>query len=100
MLLSISGVWVLEFELTYYINLQEEIFDILNSLMTPLLGRIFASLGEETTGTDDALELADLRKEYISFLLCVLNNDLGNVLVSEGGSHSSQTITHSVADNL
>lgn len=73
--------------MTYYNNLQEEIFDILNSLMTPLLGRIFASLGEETTGTDDALELADLRKEYLSFLLCVLNNDLGNVLISEGKLH-------------
>lgn len=60
--------------------------------MTPLLSRIFASLGDETTGTDDALELVDLRKEYLSFLLCVLNNDLGNVLVSEG-RYSSPTIT-------
>lgn len=68
--------------------------------MTPLLGRIFASLAEETTGTDDALELADLRKEYLSFLLCVLNNDLGNVLVSEGRFHSSRTIIPFwVADN-
>lgn len=65
-------------------NLQTEIFDILNSLMTPLLGRVFSALSEETTGTDDMFELMDLRKEYLSFLLCILNNDLGHVLVTKG----------------
>ncbi|KAG0138705.1 armadillo-type protein [Tuber indicum] len=62
---------------------KSEFYDILNSLLTPLLNKVFSSLGQEATGTDDEIQAAELRKEYLDFLLVILNNDLGLVLVSE-----------------
>jgi exportin-T len=52
-------------------------------LFTPLLQRIFISLSEPITGTDDQVQLTDLRKEFLNFILIILNNDLCSVLVSE-----------------
>jgi exportin-T len=57
---------------------------MLNELLTPLLQRIFSSLSEPVAGTDDELNLNELKKEFLNFVLVVLNNDLGQVLVSEG----------------
>ncbi|KAL7269928.1 pre-tRNA nuclear export protein [Rhizina undulata] len=73
-----------------------EIFDILNSLFTPLLTRIFTSLGEATSGTDDEIQLADLRREYLSFLLVILNNDLGGVFVSEANQGIFEQVLNTV----
>lgn len=64
--------------------LQNVVFEILNGLITPLLQGVFASLGEPTAGTDDEVELAELRKEFLTFILVIVNNDLGQVLVSPG----------------
>ena len=63
-----------------------EIYDILNTLLTPFLQRVFAGIGEEAAGTDDEIQLAELKREYLAFLTVVLNNDLESVLVSEGRS--------------
>lgn len=60
-----------------------EIYDVLNLLLTPLLQRVFGGLSEPISGTDDEIQLAELRREYLSFLLAILNNDLGSVLISE-----------------
>ncbi|GAW11107.1 hypothetical protein ANO14919_004470 [Xylariales sp. No.14919] len=60
-----------------------EIFDVLNVLLTPLLQRVFGGLGEPINGTDDEIQLAELRREYLTFLGIILNNELGGVLVSE-----------------
>ncbi|TGZ82397.1 Exportin-T [Ascodesmis nigricans] len=68
------------------------VYDILNGLLTPLLQGVFASLGEPTTGTDDEVELADLRKEFLSFILVIINNDLGQVLVSEENRDNFDTV--------
>ena len=65
-------------------SFRTEIFPILDSLMSPLLQRIFASLDKPTTGTDDEIHLMELRREYLSLLLIILNNELGAVLVSSG----------------
>ena len=59
-----------------------EIFDILNTLLTPFLQRVFTGIAEPTAGTDDEIQLAELKREYLGFLLVILNNDLGSVLVS------------------
>lgn len=61
-----------------------EIYDILNTLLTPLLQRVFAGIAEPVTGTDDEIQLAELKREYLSFLLVILNNNLEAVLVTEG----------------
>lgn len=63
-----------------------EIFDILNALLTPLLQRVFSGTAEPTTGTDDEIQLSELKSQYLQFLLVILNNDLGSVLVSSGRS--------------
>ncbi|KAK6822965.1 hypothetical protein PG987_014510 [Apiospora arundinis] len=60
-----------------------EIYEVLNLLLTPLLQRVFGGLREPINGTDDEIQLAELRREYLGFLLAILNNDLGSVLVSE-----------------
>lgn len=58
-----------------------EISGILDSLLAPLLERVYASLATEPSGTDTLIELGDLRREYLNFILAILNNDLGAVLV-------------------
>ena len=61
-----------------------EIFEILNTLLTPCLQRLLSGISEPTTGTDDEIQLAELKREYLNFLLIIFNNNLGPVLVSEG----------------
>lgn len=60
-----------------------EIYSILDTLLTPFLQRVFSGITEPTTGTDDEIQLAELKREYLNFLLVVLNNDLGSVIISE-----------------
>ncbi|KAL8699593.1 MAG: hypothetical protein Q9224_001339 [Gallowayella concinna] len=79
-----------------------EIYDILNTLLTPLLQRVFAGIAEPATGTDDEIQLAELKREYLSFLLVILNNNLEAVLVSEanqaGFANVISTIEHLAKD--
>jgi len=60
-----------------------EIYDVLNILLTPLQQRIFSGLSEPATGTDDHIQLGELRREYLSFILVILNNNLEGTLISE-----------------
>lgn len=62
---------------------KSEIYSVLDSLLTPLLQRVFAGLAEPITGTDDEIQLGELRREYLTFIQIILNNDLGSVLVSD-----------------
>jgi exportin-T len=59
-----------------------EIFDILDQLVSPLFQRVFSGLSQEITGTDDEIQLRELKREYLNFVLVILNNDLGSALVS------------------
>jgi len=59
---------------------------MLNDLLTPLLQRIFSSLSDPVTGTDDEVQVAELRRDFLNFIVFILNNDLGQVLISEGWS--------------
>lgn len=61
-----------------------EIFQILDTLLTPFLQRVFVGISEPITGTDDEIQLAELKRELLNFLLVILNNDLASVLVSTG----------------
>jgi exportin-T len=60
-----------------------EIYDVLNMLLTPLLQRVFGGLGEPISGTDDEVQLSELRREYLSFLSIILDNGLQDVFISE-----------------
>lgn len=59
-----------------------EIYTILDTLLSPLLQRVFAGLAEEVRGTDDEIQLRELKQQYLNFVLVILNNDLASVLVS------------------
>lgn len=59
-----------------------EISDILDGLLSPLLQKVFGGLSSPTTGTDDEIQLKELKLQYLNFLLVILNNELGAVLIS------------------
>jgi exportin-T len=63
-----------------------EIYNILDTLLTPFLQRVFSGITEPISGTDDEIQLAELKREYLNFLLVVLNNDLGSVIISNSKS--------------
>lgn len=73
-----------------------DIYDVLDSLLTPLLQRVLVGLAEPVSGTDDEIQLAELRREYLSFVQVILNNDLASVLVSETNQAFFETLIISV----
>ena len=75
---------------------KSEIFDILNILLTPFLERVFTGINEPTNGTDDEIQLQELKREYLGFLLIILNNDLGSAIVSE----KNQTVFATVISTI
>jgi exportin-T len=77
---------------------KSEIYDVLNMLLTPLLQRIFNGLTEPITGTDDEVQLAELRREYLSFIQIILNNGLEGVLVSESNQGYFESLISSVIE--
>jgi exportin-T len=75
---------------------KNDIFDFLDRLFSGLLQRVFAGISAATSGTDDEIELAELKREYLNFLLVILANDLGAVLVSS----TNQPIFESVITSI
>ncbi|KAH8668307.1 armadillo-type protein [Xylariales sp. PMI_506] len=73
-----------------------EIYDVLNLLLTPLLQRVFSGLSEPMDGTDDEIQLGELRREYLSFIAAILNNDLGGVLISEANQSFFESLVTSI----
>ncbi|KAJ6164367.1 hypothetical protein N7470_003039 [Penicillium chermesinum] len=69
-----------------------DIYGILDTLLTPFLQRVFSGIADPTTGTDDEVQLAELKREYLHFLLAVLNNDLGAVIISETNQPLFETV--------
>ncbi|RSL97200.1 Exportin-T [Fusarium ambrosium] len=77
---------------------KSEIYEVLNMLLTPLLQRIFGGLTEPIAGTDDEIQLAELRREYLSFLQIILNNGLDGVLVSESNQGFFEPMISSIIE--
>ncbi|KAF2270875.1 Exportin-T [Lojkania enalia] len=69
---------------------------VVDTLLTPLLQRIFTALGETPSGTDDEIQLAELRREYLNFISALLGHGLGSVLVSNANQATFQTIITSL----
>ncbi|KAF2741431.1 Exportin-T [Polyplosphaeria fusca] len=69
---------------------------VLDTLLTPLLQRVFTALGETPSGTDDEIQLAELRREYLNFISILLSHGLGSVLISDTNSSTFQTIISSL----
>ncbi|KAH6624542.1 armadillo-type protein [Chaetomium sp. MPI-SDFR-AT-0129] len=77
-------------------NFKGEIYNILDVLLTPLLQRVFAGLSEPITGTDDEIQLSELRREYVSFVQVILTNDLGGVLISAANQATFESLVSSI----
>lgn len=75
---------------------KKDIYPVLDSLLTPLLQRVFAGLNEPITGTDDEIQLAELRREYLTFVQIILNEGLGSVLVSDRNQGFFESLISSV----
>lgn len=75
---------------------KSEIAGILDTVTTPVLQRIFTALGMTASGTDDEIQLAELRREYLNFLTVVLNHGLGSVLVSNANQAMFEPIISSI----
>lgn len=73
-----------------------EIYNILDTILTPLLQRVFSGIAEPATGTDDEIQLAELKREYLCFLLVILNNNLEAVLVSEANQAGFATVISTI----
>ncbi len=77
-------------------NFKAEIYNILDLLLTPLLQRVFSGLSEPISGTDDEIQLQELRREYVSFVQVILLNDLGGVLVSSANQATFESLVSSI----
>lgn len=71
---------------------KREISTILDGLFTHLLQRVFAGLSEPPSGTDDEIQLAELKREYLNFLIIILNNDLGSIMVTTANQSLFETL--------
>ncbi|RMZ84500.1 hypothetical protein DV737_g1088, partial [Chaetothyriales sp. CBS 132003] len=71
---------------------QNDIYDFLDSIFTGLLQRVYSGISAAVSGTDDEIELAELKREYLNFLLVILGNNLGPVLVSATNQPIFETI--------
>ncbi|KAK3333895.1 armadillo-type protein [Cercophora scortea] len=77
-------------------NFKGEIYNILDLLLSPLLERVFGGLSEPISGTDDEIQLQELRREYVSFVQVILINDLGGVLVSQANQGKFDALVTSI----
>ncbi|KAF2751691.1 Xpo1-domain-containing protein [Sporormia fimetaria CBS 119925] len=75
---------------------KSEIAGVLDTLLSPLLQRIFSALAVTPAGTDDEIQLAELRREYLNFILALLGNGLGSVLISSNNQSTFETIITSL----
>lgn len=75
-----------------------EIYNVLDSLFTPLLQRVFSGLTEPCQGTDDEIQLQELRREFLTFIQVILVNDLGGVLVSSTNQHFFDSLITSIIE--
>jgi len=75
---------------------KSEIAGILDTVMSPVLQRIFTALAVVPSGTDDEIQLAELRREYLNFIVVVLNQGLGSVFVSNANQATFEPIISSI----
>ncbi|KAF2007356.1 Exportin-T [Amniculicola lignicola CBS 123094] len=73
-----------------------EIAGVLDELLTPLFQRIFTALAVTPSGTDDEIQLAELRREYLNFIIALLGHGLGSVLISNTNQSTFQTVITSL----
>ena len=75
---------------------KNDVSNFLDTLFGGLLQRVWSGISAPTTGTDDEVQLAELKREYLNFLLVVLGNGLGGILVSTTNQPHFETVIESI----
>lgn len=73
-----------------------EIAPILDSLFAQLLTGIIAEISAPVSGTDDTLQQVELKQAYLSFLMVIVSNELGDVLVSSANQSLFETLLSAI----
>lgn len=81
-------------QVTY--GFKNDVFDFLDALFGGLLQQAWAGISASTTGTDDEVELNELKREYLNFLLVILGHGLGGILVSTTNQPHFETVIESI----
>ena len=63
---------------------KSDMSSMMDRLLSPVFDLVFVHLGKLTSGTDDEIQLRELKQQYLNFVLYILNNDLASTLVSPG----------------
>ncbi|KAF3922113.1 Exportin-T [Dactylellina cionopaga] len=76
---------------------KKDIYDYLDRLLTPLCSRVFQTTTQPTLGTDDQLETAGLKREYLAFLSTIVNsNDLAQIFMSPANQPNFHSLLETV----
>ncbi|CEL55488.1 Exportin-T OS=Laccaria bicolor (strain S238N-H82 / ATCC MYA-4686) GN=LOS1 PE=3 SV=1 [Rhizoctonia solani AG-1 IB] len=78
-------------------KLQNEIFNVLDELISPLSTHIFELLARPVEGTDDRLQHNDTKKAYLDFVTHIMNDRMHAVFVSERNKEQLPTLVQNIA---
>ncbi|KAF8753377.1 ARM repeat-containing protein [Rhizoctonia solani] len=78
-------------------KLQNEIYDVLDELISPLSTHIFELLAKPVEGTDDRLQHNDTKKAYLDFVTHIMNDKMHTVFISERNKEQLPTIVQNIA---
>ncbi|KAI8868138.1 Xpo1-domain-containing protein, partial [Ramicandelaber brevisporus] len=66
-------------------------------LVIPMLNKVFEFLNKSPSGTDEVVQLVNLRKAYLSWLIALFNDDIDTVLLTGINQEHLLTILESMA---
>ncbi|KAG8733054.1 pre-tRNA nuclear export protein [Ceratobasidium sp. 423] len=78
-------------------KLQNEIFGVLDELISPLSTHIFELLARPVEGTDDRLQHNDTKKAYLDFVTHIMNDKMHAVFISERNKEQLPNLVQSIA---
>ncbi|KAG8712895.1 pre-tRNA nuclear export protein [Ceratobasidium sp. 395] len=78
-------------------KLQNEIFNVLDELISPLSTHIFEILAKPVEGTDDRLQHNDTKKAYLDFVTHIMTDQIHDVFVSERNKEQLPNFVQSIA---
>ncbi|CAE6425668.1 unnamed protein product [Rhizoctonia solani] len=78
-------------------KLQNEIFTVLDELISPLSTHIFELLARPVEGTDDRLQHNDTKKAYLDFVTHIMNDRMQAVFVSERNKEQLPNLVQRIA---
>lgn len=75
---------------------KDNVRDMLDELFLVLVERVFQFLGQDVTGTDDAVSRSELERGYIAFLSTLVAAGLDGVLCSPRNQEQLETLLQSI----